>query len=174
MKLILASQMKEVSLKVERETFSSFEGVYISHFSPCSRKSQCEGHAKAGNTYLLQEWIIPSFLGQVQPRPIPSWIWPIFPKKSIPFLSNTQLSLALTSLPLGSDIGVSLPPTWNASPRGFQIAYSHDPTDTLHQQKPFILLELTLYKVISLVLYLTNPGSNWGKYLRILPWFRVS
>ena len=40
MKMILASQMKEVSLTVERETLSSFEGSYLSHSSARSRKSQ--------------------------------------------------------------------------------------------------------------------------------------
>ena len=98
----------------------------------------------------------------------------IFPRRSISFLSKTRLSLALTSLPLGSDIEVSLPPTLNASPRGFQIAYTHDPTDTLHQQKPYISLKLTIHKVISLRMYLTVPGSDWGKYLWFPPWFMVS
>ena len=46
-------------------------------------------------------------------------------------------------------------------------------TETLHQQKPYIPLELTIYKVISLRVYLTIPGSNWGKYLRFPPWFMV-
>ena len=34
------SLLKEESLKVERETFSSFEGVFLFHFSPHSRKNQ--------------------------------------------------------------------------------------------------------------------------------------
>ena len=51
MKMILVSQMKEVSLTMERETFSSFEGVYLSHSSPHSRKSQ--GFGLDGVSFLM-------------------------------------------------------------------------------------------------------------------------
>ena len=40
MKKIIESLLKEEILKVERETFSSFEGVFLAHFSPHSRKSE--------------------------------------------------------------------------------------------------------------------------------------
>ena len=39
-KMMVESLLKEESLKVERETFSSFEGVFLFHFSPHSRKNQ--------------------------------------------------------------------------------------------------------------------------------------
>ena len=53
MKMIMASQMKEVTLTVQRETFSSFEGAYLSHSSPHSRKSQGLGLGLDGGFVLM-------------------------------------------------------------------------------------------------------------------------
>ena len=39
MKKMLESLLKEESLKAKREVFSSFEGVFVVHFSPCLEKS---------------------------------------------------------------------------------------------------------------------------------------
>ena len=39
-KMMVESLLKQESLKVERETFSSFEGVFPFYFSPHSRKNQ--------------------------------------------------------------------------------------------------------------------------------------
>ena len=88
-----------------------------------------------------------------------------FPRRSKSILSKTWLFPILTSLPFGSDTEASLSPTLKCQPKGVPDCISHNPTDTSYQQKPYILLELTIYKVISLQVYLTIPGSKWGKYL---------
>ena len=140
------------------------------------RKRICEGHAKAGNTYLLQDSIIAILHRTSIAKPIQIWTRPFManlPKRSILILSKTQLFHTLTSLPLGSNTEASLSPTLKCQPKGVLDYISHNPTNTLHQRKPYILLELTIYEVISLRVYLTIPGSNQGKYLRFPPWFMV-
>ena len=62
---------------------------------------------------------------------------------------------------------------WNASPRGYQIVTLTIPLILQTSGSLPILLELPI-EVISLNLYLTDPGSNSGKYLGLPPWFMVS
>ena len=84
------------------------------------------------------------------------------PRRSISILCKTRLFHTLTSLPLGFNTKASLTPTLKCQSKGVLDRISHDPTNTLHQQKPYIPLELTIHKVISLRMYLTTPGSDWG------------
>ena len=108
-------------------------------------------------------------------------------------LSITGLSLPWLTLPGGQYLSyldsaipyVDIPPAWvrhqgkphhlpwNASPRGYQIVTLTIPLILWTSGSLSIHLELPI-KVISLILYLTDPGSNWGKYLGLPPWFMVS
>ena len=56
---------------------------------------------------------------------------------------------------------------WNASPRGFQIVTLMIPLILRTSGSLSSFFELTLFEVISLRLYLTNPGSNWGKVPKV-------
>ena len=57
----------------------------------------------------------------------------------MPILSKTQLSTAMTSLPLGTNTKASLLPNLNVNPRGFQIV-SHNPNDNFLSAEAFLYL----------------------------------
>ena len=71
------------------------------------------------------------------------------PRKSMPIPSKTWLFHAKTSLPLGPDFEASLA-YLKRQPKGVPDYFSHDPTDALHQWKPFIHTSLFIHKVIRL------------------------
>ena len=97
---------------------------------------------RLGNTYLLQDSIIVILLRTCLAIPIQIWTWhlvAIFPRRSLPILSKTWLFHTFASLPLGSNTETSLSPTLKCQPKGVPDCISHNPTHTLHQQKPYIL-----------------------------------
>ena len=95
------------------------------------------------------------------------------PRRSISILSRLGYSLRWHPSRLGPTPRQASPPTLKCQPKGVPDRNSHDPTDTPNQRKPFNSTWITLRSHQS-ILYLTNPGSNWGKYLGIPPWFMVS
>ena len=129
--------------------------------------------------------VIPIFLGFDHCHP--------FQDKHSHDLSITGLGLPWLTFPGGQYLSylesaipyVDIPPAWvrhqgkphhlpwNASPRGYQIVTLTIPLILRTNGSLLILLELPI-EVISLNLYLTNPGSIWGEYLGIPPWFMVS
>ena len=64
------------------------------------------------------------------------------PRRTKPILSKTWLFHTLASLLLGSNTKMSLLLILKCQTKGVPNHISHDPTNALHQQKPFILLEL--------------------------------
>ena len=128
--------------------------------------------------------VIPIFLGFDHCHP--------FQDKYSHDLSITGLGLPWLTFPGGQYLSylesatpyVDIPPAWvrhqgkphhlpwNASPRGYQIVTLTIPLILQTSGSLSIPLELPI-EVISLNLYLTIPGSNWGKYLRFPPWFMV-
>ena len=98
--------------------------------------------------------------------------WLTFHRRSISILSRVGYSLRWHPSRLGPTPRQASPPTLKCQPKGVPDRNSHDPTDTLNQRKPFNSTWITLRSHQS-ILYLTNPGSNWGKYLRNPSWFMV-
>ena len=87
--------------------------------------------------------------------------WLTFPGGQ--YLSYLDLAIPYVDIPLAWvwHQGKSHHLPWNASPRGYQIVTLTIPLILRTSGSLSILLELPI-EVISLNLYLTNPGSNWG------------
>ena len=103
--------------------------------------------------------------------------WPSMtnlPRRSISIPSRLGYFLRWHPSRLGLTLRQVTPPTLKCQPKGVPDHNSHDPTDTSNQRKPFFLLWTNPFWNHQSSLYLTNPGSNWGKYLRKPPWFMVS
>ena len=81
------------------------------------------------------------------------------PRRTKPILSKTWLFHMLASLPLGFDTETSLLLILKCQPKGVPDRISHDPTDALHQQKPFILLELNHLQSHQSKSVLTHPRA---------------
>ena len=77
----------------------------------------------------------------------------------------------MTSLPLGTDTEAILLPASNDNPRGFQIV-THNPTDNFIPVEAFLYLIPFISQSHQSRAYLTNPGSDWGKYSIVPPWFK--